>query len=158
MSPRAAAAVGGVCDGSSSLFNLPRAKQLELGHRFVRTVLLVGLFFAVCKITRFPVKLQRDVRINRPLLRGFYLLVTAFVLIYVVLLVQLRWLRPKDKQIAVDDWDKAAPVMMYIAAGCLSFAWLAFIFALWPCFKFGTFFIAIIGFLTLIFVAKWLPI
>jgi hypothetical protein len=153
-----ASAAGGASDGSSSQFNIPRARQVELGDRFVRTVLLVVLFFAVCKITRFRVKLQCDVRINRRLLRGFYLLVSAFVLIYVVLLVQLRWLRPKDRQIPVDDWDKAAPVMMYIATGCLYFAWFAFIFALWPCFKFGTFFIAVIGFLTLIFVAQWLPI
>jgi hypothetical protein len=148
-----AAAVGGVPDGSSSQFDLPRARGLQ-----VRTVLLIVLLVAVCKLTRFRVKLEHDVRINRRLLRAFYVLVTAFVLIYVVLLVRLRLLRPKDAQIPVNDWDKAAPVMMYIAAGCLYFAWFAFIFALWPCFRFGTFFIAVIGFLTLIFVAHWLPI
>jgi hypothetical protein len=158
MNQVSAAAIGRVSDVSSSQFDLPPARQLHFWNRLVRTALLILLLFAVCKVTRFRVKLQHDVRINRQLLRVFYLLVATFVLIYIVLLLQLRWLRPKDTQILVDDWDKAAPIMMYIATGCLYFAWFAFIFALWPCFRFGTFFIAIIGFLTFIFVAQWLPI
>jgi hypothetical protein len=142
--------------GAQSL--LPaKSKSAEFSQRLLRTVVFTGLFLLVCKLTHFRQKVLYDTRINRKFLGVFYGFCGTFGIIYVYMAVTLRYLRPQEKRVAVDDWDKEAPIPLYTASACLAFAMISFIFALWPCFQLSTFGLGILGFMAMIFVIQWLP-
>ena len=133
-----------------------KSKEVELAGRIIRTIITVSLFLLVCKITHFREKMLHDVRINRRFLYLFYTAVLTFICVYTYLLFKLRLLRPRNKRIQVEHWDRAEPIAMYIATGALVMSVLCFIFALWDTFQLMTFVIGFLGFMSVIFVLQWL--
>ncbi|OHT04383.1 hypothetical protein TRFO_28082 [Tritrichomonas foetus] len=130
---------------------------VETALAIFRTIFFTALFLIVCKLTHFRQKMLYDVRINRKFLGMFYLFSAIVIIFYVYLLTKLRILRPPNKRIDVDDWDRVAPIPMYTCTGCLVCAVICFIFALFPCFRFMTFVIGALGFITMTFILQWVP-
>lgn len=130
---------------------------VELVKRILHTILVVGLFLIVCKATHFRQKMLYDARINRSFLYTFYFLIGMVFVLYFYLSLTLRWLRPRNKRIPVDNWDKHQPIPFYTAVVCLVLSVISFIFALWPAFSLATLAIGLLGFTSVIFVLQWVP-
>ncbi|EAY18522.1 hypothetical protein TVAG_083780 [Trichomonas vaginalis G3] len=130
----------------------------ELIKRILTTVITVVLFLVVCKATHFRQKMLYDARINRSFLATFYILIGIFLSLYLYLSITLRWLRPKNQRVNVDNWEKVQPIPFYISVGCLVLSVISFILALWPAFQLATFVIGFLGFTSVIFVMQWLPV
>lgn len=132
-------------------------KAVEFAKKVIRTVLTVGLFIFICKLTHFREKVLHDVRIDRKFLAVFYFTSISYVVIYIYLLITLRWIRPENKRIPVDFWDRYSPKMFYTSVVCLVLSVLSFIFAMWRTFQLMTFPIGFLGLLSLIFILQWFP-
>ena len=144
--------------GAEPPFELPKQSPgVELFMRMFRTIFFTLLFLIICKLTHFRTKILYDVRINRKFLGMFYLFSACFTVLYLYMLFTLRILRPPNRRIPVDNWDKAAPIPMYSGTACLVGAVICFIFGLWPCFHLMTFVIGVLGFITFIFIMQWIP-
>ncbi|OHT11225.1 hypothetical protein TRFO_01179 [Tritrichomonas foetus] len=126
--------------------------------RIMKTIFFTMSFLILCKLTHFRQKILHDVRINRNFLYAFYGLGEFFIVIYLYLLITLRLLRPANRRVPVDKWEKVKPFAMYAGSMCLIMATICFIFALWPAFHVMTFIIGTVGFVNLILVAQWIPI
>jgi hypothetical protein len=144
--------------GGDPILGRPKSKAVETVQRLIRTIVFLAIFLFVCKLTHFRQKMLYDARVNRRYLAVFYGLCATFLALYAFMLFKFRILRPKSQRVPVDDWDKVAPIPLYTASGCLMLAVISFVFALWPCFQFGTLLIGTLGFMTLIFVMQWFPI
>jgi len=143
-------------DGVQNLLP-PENKLSSFIGRVIRTILFVGAFLYIAKITHFREKILHDVRINRKFLYMFYFSSSVFIVFYLYMVITLRWLRPANRKIPVDKWDQASPKCLYTAAGFMVLSVLCFIFALWPTFQIMTFVLGILGFMSLIFVMQWIP-
>jgi hypothetical protein len=135
-----------------------KSKAVAFTENLIRTIVFVGLFLLVCKLTHFRTKILYDPRINRKFLKAFYGSCALWSILYTYMVLTLRVMRPKAKKVPVDDWDKVAPIPLYAASASLALAVITFIFALWPCFKLATFAIGTLGLMALLFAGGWIPI
>ena len=130
----------------------------EIAYRIFKTIFFFFLFITLCKVTHFRLKILHDVRINRKFLYSFFFLLSLFILVYFYLLFTLRLLRPVNRRVPVEKWDKIKPVPMYFCTIALILGTFCFIFALWPAFHIMTLVIGIVGYVTMILVFQWIPI
>ena len=135
----------------------PERKSVVYTKRALQSIIVISLFLFVCKITHFREKFLHDVRINRNFLTVFYISVAGFFVNYLWMSIALKWCKPKNQRVKVDNWDKAMPLQFYSATVSLVFSVLSFIGAMWRTFQLMTFVIGTLGFMTVVEILSWLP-
>ena len=124
----------------------------------IRTIFSIILLIIICKITHFIQKILYDVRINGKCLHHLLITCLIFILIYFYLLFKLKILRPENRKVAVDKWDKVAPVPMFFCSFLLVYGSILFIVGLWPAFHIMSFILLHSFFACLIHIFQWIPI
>lgn len=132
-----------------------KSRIFSVIRNILQTTFFVGIFLITCKTVHFRHKMLHDEQINRIALDVFYVFCALFVLLYAFMSMKLRILNPKP--VPVDQWDKASPVMMYLAVLFLVITVAAFVIALWPCFRLTTFVIGTLGFIAVLTIVRWIP-
>lgn len=134
------------------------AQSKSISYPLLRTVISFIILIIIFKITHFNQKMLYDVRINRKFLRHLSVVCLVFIFIYFYLLFRLRILRPENRKIAVDKWDKVAPAPMFFCSFLLVYGSILFILGLWPAFHIMSFILLYVIFANIIYVFQWIPI
>lgn len=134
----------------------PQSKNLY--SPLFRTIISIIALLIIFKITHFNQKILYDVRVNRKFLRHLLVVCFVFIFIYFYLLFRLRILRPENRKIAVDKWDKAAPIPMFFCSFLLVYGSVLFILGLWPAFHIMSFILLYVIYTNMIYVFQWIPI
>ena len=117
-----------------------------------RTIISLLSLTIIFKITHFNQKILYDVRVNRKFLHHLFIVCIVFIFIYFYLLFKLRILRPENRKIAVDKWDKVAPIPIFFCSFLLVYGAILFILGLWPAFHIMSFILLYVIYANIIYI------
>ena len=133
-------------------------ESVRITKQIISTIFSVAVFLVLCRLTHFRTKILYDKRIDRNFLRLFYLSIFIYLMLYFYLLIKLKYLRPKDRRVPIELWDKYSPKTFYTCVVFLVLSILSFIFALFKTFKLMTFVLGFSGLMAALSVLQWTPI
>ena len=134
----------------------PNMKKKQ--QKIFETIITLFVFFFCCYYTNFFPKLFTDRKINKWFILVFFLSIILFGLLYFLLVYKLRWSKPKEKRIPVNDWMYVYPTIVSTCTCLLALAMVSFIAALFPVFHFWSLVLCSLGFLSTTYILQWIPI
>ena len=146
-------------NSSSSLATDPKFPELKKKQQKIfETIIALFAFLCCCYYTKFIPKIFRDKRINKWFILIFVLSVILFGFLYFILVYKLRWSKPKERRIPVNDWMYVYPTLVSTCVCLLALAMISFIVALFPAFHFWSLVLCSLGFLSTTYILQWIPI
>lgn len=126
--------------------------------RFLETSTVTIIFIGLVIYTDFHHRIFTDPKINRKLLWVAILATCIFTVLYFWLVYQLRWSKPKEKRIPVNNWCYISPTLVTICTICVGIVIISLISALYPAFQLTALLLSAMGFMTVNYILQWIPI